>query len=64
MLSGMTTIEHAIPIPVLYDDIKTLFVSSGTSYTPTHVVNYGGVWGEQYVWATEDIPNDPKYALD
>ncbi|KAF7794297.1 hypothetical protein EIP86_005430 [Pleurotus ostreatoroseus] len=57
---GMTTVEHSLPIPVLYDDIKTLFILSGTSYTPTHVVNYGGVFGEEYVWATEDIPNDPK----
>ena len=58
---GMTTIEHALPIPRLYDDIKLLFALSGTGSTPTHIVNYGGAWGEQYVWATEDIPNDPKY---
>ncbi|EKM56016.1 uncharacterized protein PHACADRAFT_209515 [Phanerochaete carnosa HHB-10118-sp] len=56
----MTTIEHALPVPQLYDDILTLFVRSGTGLTPTHVVNYGGVFGEQYVWATEDVPNDPK----
>ncbi|KAJ3555991.1 hypothetical protein NM688_g2275 [Phlebia brevispora] len=60
IVDGMTTIEHSLPIPVLYNDIKTLFALSGTGYTPTHVVNYGGVWGEQYVWATEDIPNDEK----
>ncbi|KAG5651505.1 hypothetical protein H0H81_008399 [Sphagnurus paluster] len=34
--------------------------SRGTGSTPTHLVNYGGAWGEQLVWATEDIPNDPK----
>lgn len=57
---GMTTIEHALPIPQLYDDIILLYALSGTGSTPTHIVNYGGAFGEQYVWATEDLPNDPK----
>lgn len=56
----MTTVEHALPVPELFDDVLTLFALSGTGSTPTHIVNYGGAWGEQYVWATEDIPNDPK----
>ncbi|THG95346.1 hypothetical protein EW026_g6293 [Hermanssonia centrifuga] len=60
IVDGMTTIEHALPIPELYDDVITLYALSGTGSTPTHVVNYGGAWGEQLVWATEDIPNDPK----
>ena len=57
----MTTVEHAIPVPTLYEDVLTLYALSGTGSTPTHIVNYGGGWGEQLVWATEDIPNDPKY---
>lgn len=56
----MTTIEHPLPIPVLYDDILTLFAHSGTGSTPTHIVNYGGVMGEQYIWATEDIPGNER----
>ena len=56
----MTTVEHALPVSVLYDDVLTLWSRSGTGSTPTHIVNYGGVFGEQYVWATADIPNDPK----
>jgi hypothetical protein len=56
----MTTIEHAIPFPVLYDDILEFYAQSGTAAVPTHIVNYGGAWGEQYVWANEDVPNDPK----
>ncbi|KIP10290.1 hypothetical protein PHLGIDRAFT_115580 [Phlebiopsis gigantea 11061_1 CR5-6] len=60
IVDGMTTIEHALPVPKLFDDILTLFALSGTGSTPTHVVNYGGVFGEQYIWANEDIPNDPK----
>ena len=56
----MTTVEHAIPIPTLYDDVLTLYALSGTGSTPTHIVNYGGAWGEQLVWANRDVPNDPK----
>ncbi|KAJ6581530.1 hypothetical protein B0H19DRAFT_1207473 [Mycena capillaripes] len=60
IIDGMTTLEHAMPIPKLFDDVITLFALSGTGYTPTHIVNYGGVMGEQLIWATEDIPNDEK----
>ena len=59
-VAGMTTIEHALPIPVLYDDVLNLYALSGTGSTPTHIVNYGGVMGEQLIWATEDIPNNEK----
>jgi len=59
----MTTVEHSLPVPVLYDDILTLYALSGTGATPTHIVNYGGAWGEQLVWASEDVPNDSKYRL-
>ncbi|KAF9484912.1 hypothetical protein BDN70DRAFT_871892 [Pholiota conissans] len=60
IIDGMTTVEHAIPVPTLYEDVLTLYALSGTGSTPTHIVNYGGVMGEQLVWATNDIPNDPK----
>ncbi|KAF9228696.1 hypothetical protein BS17DRAFT_691608 [Gyrodon lividus] len=60
IVDGMTTVEHNIPVSVLYDDIMTLYVMSGTGSTPTHIVDYGGPMGEQLLWATEDIPNDPK----
>ena len=56
----MTTVEHSIPIPVLYEDMLTFYALSGSGATPTHIVNYGGVMAEQYIWATEDIPNNPK----
>ena len=56
----MTTVEHALPIPVLYEDVLTLFALSGTGYTPTHIVNYGGTMGEQFVWAEDDVLHKPK----
>ena len=57
---GMTTVEHAIPIPVLYDDVLKLYALSGTGASPTHLVNYGGAFGEQFVWAKVDVPNVEK----
>ncbi|TDL25447.1 hypothetical protein BD410DRAFT_717925 [Rickenella mellea] len=60
IIDGMTTIEHALPIPTLYDDVLKLYAQSGTGATPTHIVNYGGTMGEQLVWEHLDIPNDPK----
>ncbi|KAG8914111.1 hypothetical protein FRC01_004220 [Tulasnella sp. 417] len=60
IVDGMTTVEHSLPIPTLYDDILTLFSASGTGNTPTHVVNYGGIFGEDYVWAHESLPFDNK----
>ncbi|KAG8958820.1 hypothetical protein FRC03_008801 [Tulasnella sp. 419] len=60
IIDGMTTVEHSLPVPVLYDDVITLFTLSGTSNTPTHIVNYGGTFGEQYVWANIPLPFDEK----
>ncbi|KAL1742535.1 hypothetical protein HDZ31DRAFT_65886 [Schizophyllum fasciatum] len=60
IIDGMTTVEHSLPVAVIYDDVRKLFEASGTAYTPTHIVSYGGVMGEQQVWAEVDIPNDPK----
>lgn len=56
----MTTVEHSLPIPQLYDDVLTLYALSGTGATPTHIVNYGGTMGEQFLWAHVDVANDPK----
>ena len=47
--------EHAIPISTLYDDVLTLYALSGTGSTPTRIVNYGGVMGEQLVWAPKFV---------
>ncbi|KAH8119769.1 hypothetical protein DFH11DRAFT_6289 [Phellopilus nigrolimitatus] len=60
IVDGMTTVEHALPISTLYEDVLTLYALSGTGATPTHIVNYGGTMGEQFVWANVDIANDQK----
>ncbi|KIY66625.1 composite domain of metallo-dependent hydrolase [Cylindrobasidium torrendii FP15055 ss-10] len=60
IIDGMTTVEHSMPPAIYYDDVLTLFAQSGTGLTPTHLVSYGGPFGEEHIWANHDVPNDPK----
>ena len=61
ILDGHTGIEHTVPVERLYEDALTLWSNSGTGYTPTLVVAYGGNWGENYwyqksnVWENERL---------
>ena len=52
VLDGHTTVEHNIPVPVLYKDIIETYSKSGVGYTPTLIVGYGGLSGE-YFWYQE-----------
>jgi len=53
ILDGHTGIEHNIPISPLYNDVVTLHGASKVGYTPTLVVSFGGLSGENY-WYQHD----------
>jgi Tol biopolymer transport system component/imidazolonepropionase-like amidohydrolase len=55
VLDGHTGIEHAIPVAPLRKDVLTLLARSRTGYTPTLIVGYGGVWGENYWYQMSDV---------
>jgi imidazolonepropionase-like amidohydrolase/Tol biopolymer transport system component len=55
-MDGFTGMEHAIPVP-LAKDVVTLAAKSGTAYTPTLVVAYGGPAAEIY-WYQHANPHD------
>ncbi|MFQ5654568.1 MAG: amidohydrolase family protein, partial [Planctomycetota bacterium] len=55
ILDGHTTIEHAIPVAPLYEDVLHLVSRSGTAYTPTLVVGYGGPFGEQWWYQHSEV---------
>jgi len=61
ILDGHTGIEHTIPIAPIYNDVVTLWRHSQTGLTPTLIVGYGGIWGENYwyqktnVWENERL---------
>ncbi len=71
IVDGHTGIEHAIPVERAYQDVTQLWSASQTGYTPTIVVGYGGIWGENYwyrytkVWANERLLSFvPRFVID
>ncbi len=59
IIDGHTTIEHNLPVELLYDDLVQLWVASGTMTIPTHGVSYGDLNGEQEWYQKTDV-----FALD
>ncbi len=71
VVDGHTTIEHTLPVARVYGDARQLWGQSATGYTPTLVVAYGGIGGENYwyaktrVWADEHLMHFvPRYVVD
>ncbi len=71
VVDGHTSIEHNIPVAPLYKDVITLWSKTGTSNTPTLIVNYGGLTGEYQwyqnteVWKKKPLANFmPRHILD
>ena len=60
VVDGHTTIEHAIPLERMYDDVIQLWSQARTAYTPTLVVAYGGIWGEKYWYSHTDVWKHPR----
>jgi len=52
---GHTGLEHALSVPVVYQDVRRLFGESTTGYTPTVLVAYGGIWGENWFYQHYDV---------
>src|SRR5688500_18571631 len=59
-MDGYAGIEHSLPISPMYKDAVELFAKSGTTYTPTLLVQYGGPWAENWWYEHHDILSDPK----
>ena len=61
ILDGHTGIEHNLPVAPLYNDVVQLWSNSKTQYTPTLIVCYGAMSGEEYwyqhtnVWENEKL---------
>ncbi len=60
VLDGHTSIEHALPVAPLYDDVLTVFGESGLGYSPTLLVAYGGPFGEHWFFGRDEVWADPK----
>jgi imidazolonepropionase-like amidohydrolase len=57
---GHTGLEHALSVPVVYEDVRRLFGESTTGYTPTVLVGYGGIWGENWFYQHHDVWEDER----
>ncbi len=59
---GHTTIEHSLPVAQVYDDVLQFWKGSGTAYTPTLIVAYGGPFGENYWYQKTKVWEEPILA--
>ncbi len=71
VVDGHTGVEHSIPVAHVYKDVVQLWPGHGVGYTPTLIVGYGGLWGENYwyqhtnVWENERLSKFvPPFVLD
>lgn len=71
LVDGHTGLEHSLPISTGYQDLTTLWSQTKFGYTPTFVVSYGGLMGEEYwydrteVWKNERLVRyTPSFLLD
>lgn len=68
---GHTGVEHSLPVERIYKDVQQFWGASGTGYTPTLIVGYGGLDGENYwfqhmdVWKHEKLLKfTPRWLID
>jgi len=60
VVDGHTGVEHSIPVAKAYDDVTQLWSKSHSGYTPTLIVGYGGLWGENYWYAKTNVFDDKR----
>lgn len=60
VIDGHTGVEHNIPVAPVYKDILEVWGKSGTGYTPTLIVNYGGLNGEYYYFERDNVWENEK----
>lgn len=60
IIDGHTGVEHNIPVAPVYKDVLEIWGASGTGYTPTLIVNYGGLNGEYYYYQRDNVWENEK----
>lgn len=56
---GNTGIEHTLPQQAIYDDVLQFWRQTNVGFTPTLVVAYGGIGGENYWYDRTDVWKHP-----
>lgn len=60
LIDGHTTLEHSLPVQNVYADVLQLWSQIGTAYTPTFIVSYGGLMGEEYWYDRTNVWENPR----
>ncbi|MGH3661721.1 MAG: amidohydrolase family protein [Micromonosporaceae bacterium] len=60
ILDGHTNLEHNFPVATVYDDVVQLMAASGVSNTPTLVVAFGELFGENWAYQRTEPWKDPR----
>ena len=60
ILDGHTNLEHCLPVANYYDDVVQFFALAKAHNTPTLVVTFGELFGENYLYQTTEAWKDPK----
>jgi len=55
IIDGASTLEHNLPIAPLYRDVVQLWAATKVRNTPTLVVSYGGLSGEYWWYARDNV---------
>jgi imidazolonepropionase-like amidohydrolase/Tol biopolymer transport system component len=55
IVDGHSGIEHSLPLAKIYDDVTQLWSQTDVGYTPTLVVAYGGIEGENFWYQESDV---------
>jgi Tol biopolymer transport system component/imidazolonepropionase-like amidohydrolase len=55
LVDGHTGLEHSLPIARGYDDLTQLWRATEFGYTPTFVVAFGGLMGEEYFYDRTEV---------
>jgi imidazolonepropionase-like amidohydrolase/Tol biopolymer transport system component len=59
VVDGHTGIEHTLPVARIYKDVLQLW-KNGVGYTPTLLVGYGGIFGENYWYQHTNVWENPR----
>jgi imidazolonepropionase-like amidohydrolase len=55
VVDGHTGVEHNVPVAPLYADVLNLWAGTKVGYTPTLIVNYGGLNSEFYWYSRTNV---------
>jgi hypothetical protein len=60
LLDGHMNLQHNLPVATYYDDLVQLMARGHLAHTPTLIITFGELMGENYMYQTTRAWEDPK----